>query len=67
MNTPTPNPRLSPALMACQAIADATQCTATLALDLGIKVAARRLPLATAIAAARLGTPTRPGTLPLYQ
>lgn len=55
----TPRPKVSPALIACQAIADATQCTPTLALDLGIKVAARRLPLAQALAAARLGTPGR--------
>lgn len=56
---PTTARRVSPALIACQAIADATQCTPTLALDLGIKVAARRLPLAQAISAARLGTPNR--------
>lgn len=55
-----PNPRLSPALMACQAIADVTNCTPTLALDLGIKVAARRLTLSRAITAARFGTPDRP-------
>lgn len=55
----TPARRISPALIACQAITDATQCTPTLALDLGIKVAARRLPLAQAITAARLGTPNR--------
>lgn len=63
--TPKTTRRISPALVACQAIADATQCTPTLALDLGMKVAARRLPLATAIAAARLGTPAPLTTRPV--
>lgn len=67
MSMPLRNPKLSPVLLACQAIADATLCTPSLALDLGIKVASRRLPLATAIAAARLGTPPRPGEMPLNQ
>jgi hypothetical protein len=63
VNQPRQAGRISPALTYTQAITDATHCTPTLALDLGIKVAARRLPLATAIAAARLGTPYPAGNV----